>query len=53
MPWYCIPCKQQKHLKQQRERIRHLEKELKAAREVICKLNVGNVSTNFMEQDNS
>jgi predicted RNase H-like nuclease (RuvC/YqgF family) len=53
MPWYCIPFKYQKHVKQQQERIRHLEKELKEAREEICKLKSGNVSSNFMEQDNS
>jgi hypothetical protein len=40
-------------VKQQEGRIRHLEKELKAAREEICKLKAGNVSSNFMEQDNS
>jgi hypothetical protein len=39
-------------VKQQEERIRHLEKELKAAREEICKLKAGNVSRIFMEQDN-
>jgi hypothetical protein len=31
MPWYYIPCKYQKHVKEQEGRIRHLEKELKAA----------------------
>jgi hypothetical protein len=35
------------------DRIRHLEHELKAAREDICKLKAGNVSSNFKEQDNS
>jgi hypothetical protein len=40
-------------VKQQEDRIRHLEKELKAAREEICKLKAGNVSSNFMEQNNS
>jgi hypothetical protein len=40
-------------VKQQEGRIRHLEKELKAAREKICKLRAGNVSSNFMEEDNS
>jgi hypothetical protein len=40
-------------VKQQEDRIRHLEKELKAAREEICKLKAGNVGSNFMEQDNS
>jgi hypothetical protein len=40
-------------VKQQEERNGHLEKELKAAKEEICKLKAGNVSSNFMEQDNS
>jgi uncharacterized coiled-coil DUF342 family protein len=53
MSWHSIPCKYQKHVKQQEVRIRQLEKELKAAREEICKLRAGNVSSNFMEQDNS
>jgi hypothetical protein len=53
MPWYCIPCKYQKHVKQQEGRIRNLEREKKAAREEICKLKAGSVSSNFMEQDNS
>jgi hypothetical protein len=48
MPWYCIPCKYQKHVQQREKRIRHMEKELKAAREQICKLKAGNVSSNFM-----
>jgi hypothetical protein len=38
---------------QQERRIRNLAKELKAARKDICKLKAGNVSSNFMEQDNS
>jgi hypothetical protein len=53
MTWYCIPCKYQKHVKQQGERIRNLEKELKAAREEICKPKTGNVSSSFMQQENS
>jgi hypothetical protein len=40
-------------VKQQEERIRHLEKELKAAMEEICNLKAGNVSSNFMEQEKS
>jgi hypothetical protein len=44
-----MPCKYQKHVKQQEGRIRHLEQELKSAREEICKLKAGNVSSCFME----
>jgi hypothetical protein len=33
MPWYCEPCKYQRHSNKQEERIRHLEQELKATRE--------------------
>jgi hypothetical protein len=40
-------------MKQQEGKITHLEKELKAAREEICKLKAGNISSNFVEQDNS
>jgi hypothetical protein len=50
---YCIQCKYQKHVKQQERRIRHLEKELKAIREEICKLTAGKFSSNSMQQDNS
>jgi hypothetical protein len=40
-------------VKQQGERIRNLKRELKAAREEICKLKTGNVSSNFMQQESS
>jgi hypothetical protein len=40
-------------VKQQEGTIRHLEKEGKATREEICKLKAGNVTSMFMEQDNS
>jgi hypothetical protein len=53
MPCYFNPCKYQKHVKRQEGRIKHLENELKAAREQICKLKAGSVSSNFMQQDNS
>jgi choline kinase len=53
MPWYYIPCKYQMHVKQQEGRIRHLKKELKAVRLGIFKLKTGNVTSDFMEQDNS
>jgi hypothetical protein len=33
--------------------MRHVGKEIKAAREEICKLEAGNVSSNFMERNNS
>jgi hypothetical protein len=49
MPCYCFPCVYKNHVKQQEERIRHVENELKLAREEICKLKAGNVSSNFME----
>jgi hypothetical protein len=54
--WLLLPlklCNHQPQCTRQEERIRHLEKELKAAREEICKLKARNVSSNFMEQDNS
>jgi hypothetical protein len=51
MPWCCVPCKYQQHVKQQERRIMNLEKELKAAKEEICKLEAGSVNNNFMEQD--
>jgi hypothetical protein len=51
MPWYCEPCKYQRHSKKQEERIRHLEQELKAATEEICKPKAGNISSSFIEQD--
>jgi hypothetical protein len=51
MPWYCVPCKYQRHAKQQEGRIRHLEEELKAAREEICQLQAGNISSSFIEED--
>jgi predicted RNase H-like nuclease (RuvC/YqgF family) len=51
MPWYCITCKYQKHVKQQEERVRHLERELRAARKEIYKLEGGIVSSNFMQHD--
>jgi hypothetical protein len=40
-------------VKQQEERNRQLKKELRAAREENCKLKAENVSSNFVEQDNS
>jgi hypothetical protein len=51
MPRYSFLWKNKKHVKEQEERIRHLEKELNAAREETCKVKAGNVSSNFMEQD--
>jgi hypothetical protein len=53
MPWDCISCKYQKHVKQQEWRIRYLEKELKAAREEISRLKVVNVSSSVRKQRNS
>jgi cell division protein FtsB len=50
MPWYCVPCKFQRHAKQQEGRIRHLEQELKIAREEICKLKAGNICSNYIEE---
>jgi hypothetical protein len=46
-----MPCKYQRNSKKQEERIRHLEQELKAAREEICKPKAGNISSSFTEQD--
>jgi hypothetical protein len=42
------PIKYQKHVKQWEVRMRNLERKLKAAKEKICKLKRGNVSSNFM-----
>jgi hypothetical protein len=52
MTWYCIPCKYHKNVKQEMGRTRHLENYLKARAE-ICSLKAGNVSSNFMQHDNS
>jgi hypothetical protein len=51
MPCYSNLWKNKKHVREQEERIRHLEKEVNAAREETCKTKAGNVSSNFMEQD--
>jgi hypothetical protein len=40
-------------VKQQEERIRQLEKELKAAKKELYTMKGGNASSNFMQQDNS
>jgi hypothetical protein len=50
MAWNCISCKYQKHAKHQEGKIRHLEQELKAAREEISRLKAGNVSSGSREQ---
>jgi hypothetical protein len=50
MPCYWEPCKYQRHSKKQEERIKHLEQKLKAAREEICKLKAGNISSSFREE---
>jgi predicted RNase H-like nuclease (RuvC/YqgF family) len=44
MPLDYISCRYQKHAKHQEERIRHLEQELKSAREEISKLKAVNGS---------
>jgi hypothetical protein len=53
LPWDCISCKYQKHVKQQEWRIRHLEQELKAAREEISRLKAVNVSSSVRKQRTS
>jgi hypothetical protein len=53
MPWDCISCKYQKHVKRQEWRIRHLEQEFKAAREEISRLKAVNVSSSVRKQTNS
>jgi len=35
IPWDCMPCKYQKHIKYQEGRIRYLELELKVARDEV------------------
>jgi hypothetical protein len=45
-----MPCKYQKHAKHQEGVIRHLEQELKAAREDISRLRAENVSSSIREQ---
>jgi hypothetical protein len=45
-----MSCKYQKHAKHLEGRIRHLEQELKAAREEISRLRAGNVSSSIREQ---
>jgi hypothetical protein len=45
-----MSCKYQKHAKHQEGKIRHLEQELKAAREEISRLRAGNISSSIREQ---
>ena len=51
MPWDCMSCKYQKHVKYQEGRIRYLELELKAAREEINLLKNGNVNNKIKNKD--
>jgi hypothetical protein len=50
MPWDCISCKYQRQARYQKERIRYLEKELKAAREEINLLKAGNSNSKTKDQ---
>jgi hypothetical protein len=50
MPWDCMSCKHQKHVKYQEGRIRYLELELKAAREEINSLKNRNMCKKNKEQ---
>lgn len=52
MPWDCLSCKYQKHIKYQEGRIRYLELELKAARDEVNLLKNRNTSNNIKNKDN-
>jgi hypothetical protein len=47
-----MSCKYQKHARYQEGNIRYLEQELKAAREEINFLKIGNTSSKIKDQDN-
>jgi len=53
MPWDCMSCKYQKHIKYQEGRIRYLELELKAARNEVNVLKNGNISNTRRDKNNA
>jgi len=53
MPWDCMSCKYQKHIKHQEGRIRYLELELRAARDEINSLKNRNTSNLVRDSDNT
>jgi len=53
MPWDCMSCKYQKHIKHQEARIRYLELELKAARDEVDSLINRNTSNKIRDNDNT
>jgi general stress protein 26 len=53
MPWDCMSCKYQKHIKHQEEGIRYLELELKAATDEADSLKNRNMSNKMRDNDNT
>ena len=53
MPWNCMSCKYQKHIKYQKGRIRYLELELKMARDEVNLLKNRNISNKIRDKDNA
>ena len=53
VPWDCMSCKYQKHIKYQEGRIRYLELELKAARDEIDSLKNRNMSNKIGDKVNA
>jgi hypothetical protein len=53
MPWDCMSCKYQKHIKYQEGRIRYLELELKAARDEVNLLKNRNMNNKIRDKDNA
>ena len=53
MPWDCMPCKYQKHIKHQEGRITYLELELEAARNEVDSLKNRNTSNKIRDNDNT
>ena len=53
MPWNCMSCKYQKHIKYQKGRIRYLELELKVARDEVNLLKNRNMSNKIRDKDNA
>jgi len=53
MPWDCMSCKYQKHVKHQEGRIRYLELELKAAKDETDLLKNRYMSNKIRDSDNT
>ena len=53
MPWDCMSCKYQKHIKYQKGKIRYLDLELKANRDEVNMLKNRNMSYKLSDKDNA